>query len=104
MCVTQFVLPDNMCVPASPCTGPATVGTPCDDLNEGTVNDECQADGSCMGVAPCVNPCDDGNPQTANDQWQEDNTCVGALLNPLFTSISHVPGDVGVGFLKYVRS
>lgn len=74
--VPQLVLPDDLCVPASSCTGPETVGA----------------------------PCDDGNPDTVLDSCQENGSCTGALSEWSIRTIVHVLSDEGVGFVRHVSS
>ena len=98
------------CAPNDP-NFPKSVGTPCDDGNEATVDDQIQADGcTCEGtISDCADnggdsdgdticdeedcapndpnypkpvgtPCDDGNEATENDQIQADGcTCEGTI-------------------------
>lgn len=66
--------------------GPAVPGTPCDDGNPDTSNDQYSPACVCWGQ-DCAGaygggalpgtPCDDGNPNTANDTWQPGCICEG---------------------------
>ncbi|MBP6311496.1 MAG: T9SS type A sorting domain-containing protein, partial [Flavobacteriales bacterium] len=71
-------------------SGPALPGSPCDDLDEGTVNDTWTADCECLGiplVPDCVGdlggtalpgtPCDDEDNTTTDDTWTNDCECEG---------------------------
>jgi len=71
-----------------PANGFVANGTPCDDGNVGTINDQCQS-GVCAGVAPvCGNgkmeggeQCDDGNTSNTDACL---NTCVTAICGDGF--------------------
>ncbi|MFN3874737.1 MAG: T9SS type A sorting domain-containing protein [Flavobacteriales bacterium] len=66
--------------------GPALPGTPCDDGNPDTSNDQYSPGCLCWGQ-DCLGtyggsalpgaPCDDGNPATVNDTWQPGCVCEG---------------------------
>lgn len=67
--------------------GTALPGTPCDDGNADTSDDQYSPDCACWGQ-DCAGvyggsalpgaPCDDGNPNTSNDTWQPGCLCEGA--------------------------
>lgn len=92
------VCDDGSCIP---------IGSPCDDFNPETFDDQIQSDCSCIGQAliwgcgfwdacnydPDVNAddgscyypgesCNDGNPATINDTIQEDCSCIGVACVP----------------------
>jgi len=77
--------------------GTALPGTPCDDGNADTSNDQYSAECVCWGQ-DCAGeyggdalpgtPCDDGNPDTSDDVWQTGCICVG------FTGLDERTSDI----------
>ncbi len=76
------------------CPGGPEPGTPCDDQNNQTIDDEIQNNCLCAGTpvdcegvpgGPAVpgTPCDDLNPGTINDEYQLDCTCAGLIVDCL---------------------
>lgn len=70
--------------------GPAVVGSPCDDNDQNTENDQWNNNCNCEGtplIIDCENvpggpalpgtPCDDDDPMTTNDLWTADCECEG---------------------------
>ncbi|MEZ4808128.1 MAG: thrombospondin type 3 repeat-containing protein [Flavobacteriales bacterium] len=68
--------------------GTALPGTPCDDGDPSTGQDQWSTDCACIGLpidcsgipggtAVIGAPCDDGDPLTGDDQWLEGCTCAG---------------------------
>ncbi|MFZ1692662.1 MAG: hypothetical protein WAT74_05610, partial [Flavobacteriales bacterium] len=69
-----------------------TIGSPCDDEDETTINDVLQNDCTCAGQnvdcegtpeGPALpgTPCDDEDPATGNDTWNNQCECVGELID-----------------------
>ena len=69
-----------------------TIGDPCDDGDNATINDELQPDCSCVGqsvdcegtpngTALPGTPCDDNDISTGNDTWNNQCDCVGELID-----------------------
>jgi hypothetical protein len=90
--------------------GPALPGTPCDDGNNDTTNDQYDAGCDCVGE-DCLgvlggsalpgSPCDDGDSTTYNDTWQIGCNCTGIVGvneisggSPVVTSWPNPVGDL----------
>ncbi|WKZ67672.1 MAG: T9SS type A sorting domain-containing protein [Flavobacteriales bacterium] len=69
-----------------------TVGSPCNDGDDDTINDQIQGDCTCAGQnvdcegtpnGPALpgSPCDDEDPATGNDTWDNACNCVGQLID-----------------------
>jgi hypothetical protein len=75
--------------------GSALPGTPCDDGDPTTINDEYEGNCACVGmIATNVDcqglangtalpgsPCDDGNANTGNDTWTNNCECSGQVID-----------------------
>ncbi len=84
--------------------GQALPGTPCDDSDQTTINDQWTVDCDCVGdLIDCLGvpggpalpgtPCDDGNPNTTSDIWNNDCDCIGVPAPPYLIFINgHING------------